>query len=100
DFVATFQNALVDILVEHTLEALEIKNQNKLVLAGGVAANSQLRKIFTDKSKELDFSLYLPELKYCTDNAAMIASQGYFHSLKKEPDSIDLNASAMLDLAV
>ncbi|NLJ94423.1 MAG: tRNA (adenosine(37)-N6)-threonylcarbamoyltransferase complex transferase subunit TsaD, partial [Clostridiaceae bacterium] len=42
DFVATFQNALVDILVEHTLEALEIKNQNKLVLAGGVAANSQL----------------------------------------------------------
>lgn len=99
DFAATFQNALVEILVEHTEKALKLVGQDKLVLAGGVAANSQLRETFSENAMKNNYSLYLPELKYCTDNAAMIASQGYFHSLEKTADTIDLNATAMLDIS-
>lgn len=98
DFAATFQTSLVDILVDHTLQALEKTNQNTLVLAGGVAANTQLRKVFTEKSKKNDFDLYLPEIKYCTDNAAMIAAQAYYASLEKEVENLHLNASAMIEL--
>lgn len=98
DFAATFQNAIVDYLLKRTLEAVESSGISKLVLAGGVAANSQLRKKFKQKSEELNLDLYLPELKYCTDNAAMIAAQGYYAYLEQKPEKLNLNAAAMLDL--
>lgn len=98
DFAATFQNALINVLVDQTLKALEDTKQDTLVLAGGVAANSQLRKVFTKKSKANSFKLYLPEIKYCTDNAAMIAAQGYYASKEQEAEKLSLNASAMIEL--
>ncbi len=99
DFAATFQKSLVNILLEHTFEALRKTGQTKLVLAGGVAANSELRKSFEQKASQENIQLFLPELKYCTDNAAMIAAQGYYHSLIKEPEQLTLNAKAMIDMA-
>ncbi len=98
DFAATFQHALINILLDHTLKAMREYRQQKLVIAGGVAANSELRWTFSRAAEENHFRLYLPELKYCTDNAAMIASQGYYSMRLKEPDQLDLNASAMLEL--
>ncbi len=98
DYAATFQQALVNILSEHTLKALQMTGQKKLVLAGGVAANSELRRTFSGKAEQLGIALYLPELKYCTDNAAMIAAQGYYHSQQKQPEKLTLNAKAMLAL--
>lgn len=98
DFAATFQSAIVKNLLDRTLEAVAITGQTKLVLAGGVAANSKLRSEFRATADQLALKLYLPELQYCTDNAAMIAAQGYYAYLEQKPETLSLNAYAMLDL--
>lgn len=77
NIAASFQAAVVDVLVEKTLKAAELKNVKVITLAGGVAANSQLRKRFTQRCQELGYSLYYPSIILCTDNAAMIAALGY-----------------------
>lgn len=77
DIVASFQAAVVDVLVEKTLRAAELKNVKAITLAGGVAANSALRKRFTERCQDLGFTLYYPSIILCTDNAAMIAALGY-----------------------
>lgn len=99
DFAATFQTAIVDYLLEQTLAAVKLTGQKKLALAGGVAANSQLRSSFTNKANQYELELFLPELKYCTDNAAMVAAQGYYAYLNQRPETLSLNAQAMIDLA-
>lgn len=78
DVSASFQNFVVSELTTKTLKAMKETNSNKLVVAGGVSANSFLKARLSQKSKELGFELYMPELKYCTDNAAMIGSMAYF----------------------
>lgn len=78
DVSASFQNFVVSELTTKTLKAMKETNSNKLVVAGGVSANSFLKERLSNKSKELVFELYMPELKYCTDNAAMIGSMAYF----------------------
>ncbi|HHT24682.1 MAG TPA: tRNA (adenosine(37)-N6)-threonylcarbamoyltransferase complex transferase subunit TsaD [Clostridiaceae bacterium] len=98
DFAATFQSAVIKNLLDHILEAVAITGQNKLVLAGGVAANSELRSQFQATAEQLALELYLPELQYCTDNAAMIAAQGYYAYQDQRPETLALNAYAMLDL--
>lgn len=99
DFSASFQKAVVDVLVDHSLKALEASGLNKLVIAGGVAANSRLRTELSKKSEELGFEFYCPPLKYCTDNALMIASLGYYAAQANFPQaSLNLDARANLDI--
>ena len=73
---ASYQEAIVDILQKKTFDILKIVDVNRIVLAGGVAANSRLRQVFQQKAKHKKVEIYFPSLKYCTDNAAMIAKTG------------------------
>lgn len=78
DLAASFQDAVVDVLVSKTLRADNEFNAKQVIVAGGVAANKGLRKGLTDALKETNIKLTFPEFKYCTDNAAMIAAAAYF----------------------
>lgn len=81
DLAASFQKTAIDILVEKTKLASQNYNINKVALGGGVAANSLLRK-----NMQAEFeTVFMPEIKFCTDNAAMIASFGYFWSQNHQP---------------
>ncbi len=74
---ASFQKAVVDALVEQTLQAAIDLNIKSISVVGGVAANSELRRRMIEKTNELGFKLYIPEITFCTDNAGMIAYAGY-----------------------
>lgn len=76
DLCASYQEAIVDVLKGNTFEVAENRKVNKLVLAGGVAANSRLRQVFKAEADRKQIELIIPSLKYCTDNAAMIARAG------------------------
>lgn len=78
DLAASFQEAIIDVLEQKVLDAIRVTGIRKLALAGGVSANSAIRKRLEEISKRENIDLYLPELKYCTDNAAMIASAAYY----------------------
>ncbi len=97
DLAASFQNAVVDTLIENAFEAVRRSNMKKLVLAGGVCANELLREKATMLAKKADVELFFPELKYCTDNAAMIASAAYFAMYRGCAD-LDLNADPSLEI--
>jgi N6-L-threonylcarbamoyladenine synthase len=92
---ASFQAAVVDVIVEKTIRAAEIKEVNTITLAGGVAANSALRLRFTQRCQEAGYKLFYPPLVLCTDNAAMIAGIGYH--LLKEAKSLDDHNVLTLD---
>ncbi len=94
DLGASFIKAVTDLLCSHTMEAAKDYNATKIVLAGGVSANSRLRKIMADECSKRNISLYMPELCYCGDNAAMIASQGYYEYIKGNTAGMSLNAVA------
>ena len=80
DVARSFQESVVDVLTTKTMRALKDENIETLIVAGGVAANSALRERFETLTKENNIELYIPSLKYCTDNAAMIATLGYYYS--------------------
>jgi len=86
DLCASFQQAAVDVLVFKTIKTAKKYRVKTVMLAGGVAANKLLRKTLQDRlEKELPNILYLtPDISFCTDNAAMIASAGYFHAKSKD----------------
>ncbi len=102
DLGASFIKAVTDILVSHTINAAEELSAEKIVLAGGVSANSRLRRVMEEKCRSKGVKLYKPELKYCGDNAAMIASQGYYEFIaseaKKTFDDLSLNAVASMPI--
>ena len=98
DFTASYQQAIADALLKNTLIAVEQTGIKKLCLAGGVSANSFLRSTFDKAAKKKGIKLYYPELKYCTDNAAMIASCGYFEFMNGRTDTLDLNAYPSLQM--
>jgi N6-L-threonylcarbamoyladenine synthase len=77
DLAASFQEAVVDVLVEKCLRALEATGLNRLAIGGGVAANSRLRSRLQELAQEKGFNLFLPSRAMCTDNAAMIAGLAY-----------------------
>lgn len=77
DLCASYQEAIVDMLLRNTLLAMEIVKVDRLVLAGGVAANSRLREVFQESAEGMGVKLFFPALEYCTDNAAMVAFTGY-----------------------
>ncbi len=98
DIGASFMMNVVNLLCEKTSTAIDMTGASKLVLAGGVSANSVLRremKTLCDKKK---IELYLPELKYCGDNAAMVGSQAYYEMNAGNIASLKLNATAALDI--
>jgi N6-L-threonylcarbamoyladenine synthase len=98
DFAATYQHAIVDVLTSHTMEAADQLNIKRLVLAGGVSANSALRRAMTLASADRGLMLTFPPLNLCTDNAAMVASAGYYTWIKKGASNMSLNAVASLEL--
>ena len=79
DLASSFQNSVVSVLVDKTIHAAKVINAIHILLAGGVAANRGLREKMDEEVKRLDgVKLTYPSMKYCTDNAAMIAVSGYF----------------------
>lgn len=98
DIAASFQEAVVDMLVGPTIKAATANSVDRIVLAGGVAANSRLRTKMKQKADAAGLQVYYPAPKFCTDNAAMIALTGY-HLLKRgRRDDFRLNADADLTL--
>lgn len=98
DIAASFQAAVTDVLVAHTIRACIDKKVDKVVLAGGVSANGALRQAFSVAAEKNNLSLYYPQPILCTDNAAMIGCCGYYKFLKGEFATSDLNAVANLKL--
>ena len=78
DICASFEVLATDDLIDKTLLACKNLKINKIVVAGGVSANRRLREVLTEKAKQQNIKCYVPELKYCTDNAAMIGSAAYY----------------------
>lgn len=90
--VASYQEAIVEVLVEKTLAAAQMSNLSSVVVCGGVAANSRLREKFLDEGQSRGFEVYIPPMVLCTDNAAMIAVVGENLLRKGRRDPLDLNA--------
>ena len=95
---ASFQNRVTEILVKKTMKALKEYNVHNLIVAGGVAANKGLRVKLISECEKYGVDLTLPEIKYCTDNAAMIGAAGYYAYQKGRRASLDLNAKANEEL--
>lgn len=96
DFCAAFVQAVEDTLVPRTMEALKQSGHDTLCIAGGVAANSQIRTAFQRECEKMGAKLYMPPLSLCGDNGAMIACQGYYEYLAGNVAGQELNAIASL----
>ena len=91
DLCASFEKYVTDILLENTIKAAKILDIKTIALAGGVSANSYIRENFLNLEKE-GYKIYYPELILCTDNAAMIASAGYYRFVSGVTSDLTLNA--------
>ncbi len=95
---ATVRERVCDILIDKTLKALDISGHKTLAVAGGVSANSELRRRLTEVCDTRGIKLYYPPLKYCGDNAAMVGVQGYFEYQSGNIGDVALNATATLPI--
>lgn len=91
---AAFCGAVSDTLVPRVMQAMKHTGRKKLAVAGGVAANSRIRGDILSAAKEIGAEVYLPPLKLCGDNAAMIGAQGYYEYLAGNTGGMELNAYA------
>jgi N6-L-threonylcarbamoyladenine synthase len=98
DVAASFQKAVIDVLVEHALSAVGEYGFNKFAIAGGVASNSSLRTAFETECAKRNIEFYHPSPIFCTDNAAMIGVAGYYEYIKGTRSGYDLNAVPNLKL--
>ena len=96
DVAASFQQAVVDVLVEKTVNCAMVQNMKQVVLSGGVAANTQLRESLAEACRENELIFYVPEMDLCTDNGAMIACVGYYDYCLGIRSRWNLNAVASL----
>jgi len=94
DLVASFQQAVVDVLVEKTIRAAKEYGGLSIALAGGVAANSLLRNQLQEKAKDEKLKVFIPTLAYCTDNAAMIGAAAFFKYQRKDFSEFSLSPLA------
>lgn len=92
DVAASFQEAVVEVIVDKTVAAAREFHQNRIVVAGGVAANSRLRQLLREKSDQWGIQVLQPRPLYCTDNGAMIACSAYYKMKKGEFAGPDLDA--------
>lgn len=95
NMATSFQNRAVEILVKKTIKALKDYKVNNLIVAGGVAANKGLRNELAKACKKNGINLIVPEMKYCTDNAAMIGAAAYYAYKRGDIAGLDLNAKAV-----
>lgn len=95
---ATVRQRVCDMLIKNTLLAAEKGGHKKIALAGGVSANSELRSRMSEECAKRGIELYYPELKYCSDNAAMVGVQGYYEYLDGNTADETLNATATLPI--
>lgn len=95
---ATLRKKVCDILIEKTFLAAKEKNYKKIVLAGGVSANSELRSRFESECKKRGYEFYTPLLKYCGDNAAMVGIQAYYEYKAGNTADVSLNATATMPI--
>jgi N6-L-threonylcarbamoyladenine synthase len=100
DLAASYRRAVVDCLVRNTLLAAEKTGAKKLVTAGGVSANSLLRRELAARCSERGISFYCPKLFLCGDNGAMVAAQGYYEFISGNLAGPDLNACAELSVEI
>ena len=98
DVAASFQKAVVDVLVEHTMEAAKSTGLKKVAIAGGVASNSALRGAMEEACRRYGYAFYRPSPILCTDNAAMIGCAAYYEYQKGIRHGWDLNAVPNLRL--
>ncbi len=99
DVAASFQEAVVDVQVSKTVGAALDKEVRTVVLGGGVVANSRLRSLMAVRAKASGLRLMIPPPELCTDNAAMIASAGYYRLARGERTGLDVGADPSLPLA-
>lgn len=98
DIAASFQSAVLDVLIDRVSEAVKSGDAKRIVLSGGVSANSTLRERMIHRATIDGFELFLPSMHLCTDNGAMIAAAGYQHFIKGKLANYSLNPSAYLPL--
>ena len=98
DVAASFQKAVIDVLVEHSMHAVKEFGYDKFAIAGGVASNSALREAFEKECDKRHIRFYHPSPILCTDNAAMIGAAGYYEYIKGARSGYDLNAVPNLKL--
>ena len=97
DLCASFEKTVTEVLIENIRKAIEQTGMKSLAIAGGVSANSYIRNEIL-KLQSDDLKVYMPDLKLCTDNAAMIGSAGYYNFINGKRDELDLNAVPNLKL--
>ncbi len=98
DIAASFQEAVVDSLIERTVRAARERRVRHITISGGVAANSRLRARLKEEAERIGLRLFVPPLSLCTDNAAMIAAAGYYRYQKDGPGELAVNAVPYLKL--
>jgi N6-L-threonylcarbamoyladenine synthase len=94
DVAAGFQECVVDVLVGKTLRAAEARGVDRIIVGGGVAANRRLRARFQEEAERLGLEVLLPQMRYCTDNAAMVAGLAYHYAMAGQFAALDLEARA------
>jgi len=99
DLCASFQAAVVDVLIAKALRAAEAHNVKQIAVAGGVSANSELRRRLTEVAAGRKIEVFIPKLEYCTDNGAMVAMVGYEKLACGQSSSLELTAEPNLTLS-